>query len=1158
MLRHPFVHLHVHTQYSLLDGAIRLDDLFKKVKEFKMPAIAMTDHGNMFGAIEFYKKAKEAGVKPILGCEVWIAPGSRLDKGQGRAGQANHHLILLAADLQGYRNLCKLLTAAHFEGFYYKPRVDKEVLRRHHEGLIALSACLHGEVADLALSEDQEKVLRAVHEYQSIFGSDRFYLEIQDTGMPEQKRVNALLIDLGRTFSIPLVATNDCHYLNAEDSRAHDILLCIQTGKSVEDADRLRFSTDQLYFKPPENMMEAFAHCPEALENTWKIADLCNLELPMGETHLPVFKLPEHVSGEQILAELAWEGLEDRFKQFRESKLAFDSNQEEIYRERLKTEIDVIQRMGFSGYFLIVADFICFARENDVPVGPGRGSAAGSLVAYALKITNIDPIRYGLLFERFLNLERKSLPDIDVDFCMDRREKVISYVSEKYGGRDQVAQIITFGKLQARAVIRDVGRALNMPYVEVDRIAKLIPNELNISIDKAVQKEGRLRELLEADPKVKELLIIAQALEGLPRHASTHAAGVIISDRPLVDYLPLYKGPDNEVMTQYDMKSVEAVGLIKFDFLGLKTLTVIDHALRLIKERKGTGLDMDLIPMDDLETFQLLSRGDTTGVFQLESSGMRDLLVRMKPACFEDIIALVALYRPGPMESGMISDFLRSKRGEQAISYPLPQLEPILKETYGVIVYQEQVMQIANMLARYSLGESDILRRAMGKKKPEIMAAERERFLKGADEQGIDSQKAQQVFDLMEKFAGYGFNKSHSAAYGLIAYQTAYLKAHYPLEFMAALLTCDVNNTNNVVKFISECREKRIQVLPPDVNKSDKVFTVIDEGIRFGLAAVKNVGEGAIDVILETRESDGEFSSIFDFCERVDLRKVNKRVIESLVKAGAFDFTSAKRAQLMTAVDDAINRTQALRKERSEGQVNLFAIVDSPGSTPKVVSSLPDSEEWKERQKLAFEKEALGFYISGHPLDRHAQDLAFLATTDIPGLASMVDGQLVRVGGVSSEVKPYTTKKGDRMGFFLLEDMESSVEVVVFSDLFKTCVELLEADEPLLVSGRVSTNEKGLKLVAQAIVPLKSAREKLTVGLDIRLKGGELDANRLWALKDIMRMYQGDCETLLIVDIPEVGEVVFSLPRELWVTPDRELVQEVNRVFGYEAACARI
>ncbi len=1153
----PFIHLHLHTEYSLLDGAIRLGALFSKVKEYDMPAVAMTDHGNMFGAAEFYKQALKQGIKPILGCEIYVAPGSRLERTLGR-GLTNSHLVLLAKDLEGYRNLCELLTKAYFEGFYYKPRIDHELLKQHHEGLIGLSACLHGEVAEAALTGDGKKALKVIREYQSIFGEDNFFVEVQDADIPEQKQLNEILLELAVSDGIPLVATNDCHYLNREDSKVHDVLLCIQTGKTVQDENRLQFSTDQLFLRSPQEMTELFKRFPGAVENTLKIAERCNVELPLNTPHMPVFDLPDGVSADEVMVGRAWEGLEERLAQKKKNDPSFDAKQEEEYRERLEYELDVIKKMGFPGYFLIVADFITFARSKGIPVGPGRGSAAGSLAAYCLKITNIDPIPYKLLFERFLNLERKSMPDIDVDFCMDRREEVIQYVSEKYGGRDRVSQIITFGKLKPRAVIRDVGRAMNVPYGEVDRIAKLVPGDLKITIPKAIEQESRLRELRDNDPRVKELLTVAEALEGLPRHASTHAAGVIISDMPLTHYLPLYKGPNDEVMTQYDMTNVEAVGLIKFDFLGLKTLTVINHALRMIRERDGLDLDLEALPMDDKETYDLLSRGDTTGVFQLESSGMKDLLRRMRPACFEDVVALVALYRPGPMESGMINDFVKSKHGEQEISYPLPQLEPILKDTYGVIVYQEQVMQIANELAGYSLGDADILRRAMGKKKADLMAAEKAKFLEGSDKRGVNHKKAEEVFDLMEKFAGYGFNKSHSAAYGLIAYQTGYLKAHYPVEFMAALLTCDMNNTTNVVKFIVECREMRISVLPPDVNESHKVFTVVENGIRFGLAAVKNVGGGAIDAILDAREEGGKFRSLFDFCERVDLRRVNKRVLESLIKAGAFDFVPAHRAQLAAALDDAITHGQNFLKDRMAGQVNMFDVLASQEPESRPEPPLPKIEPWKERQKLSYEKEALGFYITGHPLDRFQTELALVASSRISDLGYVMDGETVRVGGVSGDVKSILNKKGERMGFFPLEDMEGSVEVVVFSDLYTRCADLIESDEPLLVTAKANRDEKGVKLTAQEIIPLRDAPGKYASGLDIRVRGEGLDTQRLRAFRDLITAHAGECETRLIVEIPELGETIFALPTSLWVKPGRDLVKDLNGFFGYDAVHARV
>jgi DNA polymerase-3 subunit alpha len=844
-----FVHLHLHTQYSLLDGANQIDPLMQQVKSFGQPAVAMTDHGNMFGAVEFYRKAKEAGVKPIIGCEAYMAPGSRLEKNSHLAHNDYYHLILLATNLKGYQNLIKLVSKAYLEGFYYKPRMDKEILQQHHEGLIGLSGCLSGEVAYLIGQKDLAGATKAAGEYREIFGKDNYYLELQANGLEHQRIANDGLLEIHKKLDIPLAGTNDCHYLKAEDSRPHDLMLCLQTGKTINDPNRMKFDTDQLYVKSTDQALREFKEMPTAVSNTVKIAEACTLDLAFNKTYLPQFKVPEGFTRESYVEQLALEGLAARLKE-RPSSIP-----EIAYQVRLKEEVAVICSMGFAGYFLIVWDIIKFARSRGIPVGPGRGSAAGSLVAYALRITDLDPLVYSLLFERFLNPERVSLPDIDMDFCMDRRDEVINYVIHKYG-EDHVAQIITFGTMKAKAAIRDVGRVLEMPYAEVDRIAKLVPDDLKMTLDKALEQEPRLKELVDKDVKVKELMSVAQSLEGLARHASTHAAGIVISDQPLTEHVPLYKGPKDEIVTQYSMGDVEKIGLVKFDFLGLKTLTMIHRAETLVNEvRPGQPpLLVEQLPFDDPETFALLSSGKTTGVFQLESSGMRDLLMGLKPDRFEDIIAIIALYRPGPMD--LIPDFIKRKQGKIPIAYEMPELEPILKDTYGVIVYQEQVMAIANKVAGFSLGQADILRRAMGKKKPEEMEKLRVQFLEGAKQKKISEKKADKLYELIQKFAGYGFNKSHAAAYAVVCYQTAYLKAHYPTEFMAALMTTDMGNADKIVGYFTECRGLGIPVLPPDVNQSQKNFAVVDKSIRFGLAAIKNVGEGAVEAIIEVRNED--------------------------------------------------------------------------------------------------------------------------------------------------------------------------------------------------------------------------------------------------------------------------------------------------------------
>ncbi|MBE0584741.1 MAG: DNA polymerase III subunit alpha, partial [Desulfofustis sp.] len=848
-----FVHLHVHSQHSLLDGAIRVSDLLAKCREFEMEAVALTDHGAMYGALEFYTKAKKAGIKPIVGCEFYVAPGHRSEKKSSEAGPA-FHLILLAMNYEGYRNLMKLSSIAQFEGFYYKPRIDMEVLEQYNDNLIALSACLHGEVPWLLSHNRPIEARDKAVLMQRLFG-DRYYFELQENGIPEQKIVNEGLLTLSRELGVKVVATNDCHYLNKQEAHAHEVLLCIQTGKTINDADRFKFSSDDYYFKSPDEMRRLFSYCPEAITNTVEVAERCNLEIELGQHHFPRFPVPEGETLESMFTKACWQGLQERFALMRQKK-TLSPDVEKTYSDRLRLEIDVINKMGFPGYFLIVADFINWAKDRDIPVGPGRGSGAGSLAAYCLRITDIDPIPYGLIFERFLNIERKSMPDFDVDFCQDRRGEVIEYVRSKYGGNAHVAQIITYGSMKARGVIRDVGRALDIPFGEVDKIAKLVPEQLKMTIAKAIDEEPKLSEAAARDPQIAELLSVSQTLEGLARHTSTHAAGVVVSPEPMVEYLPTCKGKEDETITQYDMKHTEMTGLIKFDFLGLKTLTVIQKALRHIKADCGTDLDISTIPMDDLKTYKLLCAGDALGVFQLESSGMRELLVKLAPEQFSDLIALIALYRPGPLDSGMVDDFVSTKHGRQEAHYPLPQLKPILEETYGVIVYQEQVMKIANVLANYSLGDADTLRRAMGKKIPEVMNQEKEKFMAGARQNTIPEDKAEHIFDLMAKFAGYGFNKSHSAAYALIAYQTAYLKAHYPAQFMAALLSCDMANTDKVVLYINECREHQIDVLPPDINESVQDFSVHQDRIRFGLAAVKNVGESALTSIIEEREKN--------------------------------------------------------------------------------------------------------------------------------------------------------------------------------------------------------------------------------------------------------------------------------------------------------------
>ncbi|MDP6388166.1 MAG: DNA polymerase III subunit alpha, partial [Candidatus Pacebacteria bacterium] len=912
------------------DGALRLEQLFERAEKYKMPAIAMTDHGNMFGAVDFYMQAMKHGIKPIIGCEMYIAPKSRFEKtSMPGIHDTSYHLILLARNSEGYKNLSKLSTMGYFEGFYYKPRIDKELLEQHSEGLIALSSCLKGELSRLLNFGKQEEAIEVASFYKEVMGEENYYIEIQDQGIEGQKEITKGLIEIGKKLSIPIVATNDCHYLEQKDARAHEILLCIQTGKTLLDQKRMKFSGDQFYFKSAEEMKILFKELPQAISNTIKIAEHCNLNMDFSKNRLPHYDVPHDSTLVSFFDKLTRHGLEKRFQK-KQLILAADAKSKEeadaavsIYKDRLDVELRTIEKMNFSSYFLIVWDFIDYSKKHNIPVGPGRGSAAGSLVAYCLGITDIDPIKYGLLFERFLNPERVSMPDIDIDFCMSKRGKVIDYVTNKYG-KDNVSQMITFGSMKAKAVVRDVGRVFDMPYGEVDKIAKLIPNRLNIKLNEAIEEEPKLKELQAKNDQVKEMLNIALTLEGLPRHASTHAAGVVISPKPLTEFLPLYKGTNDEVITQFAMGNIEKLGLLKMDFLGLKTLTVIDMTLKKIKKISGKELALSSVPLNDEKTFKQLSGAKTLGVFQLESRGMRDLLRKMKPTTFEDVVALLALYRPGPLNSGMVDDYIKRKHGTIPEKYDLPQLKSVLHETHGVILYQEQVMKLASVLAGFSLGGADILRRAMGKKKPEVMIELREKFIAGALKKKIPKEKAEKIFGLIEHFAGYGFNKSHSAAYAMIAYQTAYLKAHYPVEFLASLLTCDMDNTDKVILYINECREMGVQVLAADVNESFKDFTVIKNNIRFGLAAVKNVGQNAIESILKAREKEGRFSSVYEFCQRVDQRLVNKRVIESLIKCGAFDSTGEKRWEVMDGLPRFMELAQRIQKDRERGQIGLF------------------------------------------------------------------------------------------------------------------------------------------------------------------------------------------------------------------------------------------
>ena len=1155
-----FVHLHMHSTYSLLDGAQLIGDINKpkkeygilnKVKELGMSAAGITDHGNMYGVLDFYKKAKAGGVKPILGCEVYVAPGDRRDKSPPTGGhRRSYHFVLLAKDYEGYRNLCKLVSRGFFEGFYYNPRIDKELLRKYSKGLIGFSACLAGEVAQNCMKGRMEEAVRVAKEYQEILEGN-FYIELQQNRMKKQTEINPMLAEIGRELDIPLVATNDVHYLTREDAKAQDILMAIQTRKTINDKDRMRHEVEEFYLKSPDEMWDSFHEWPEACANTLKIAEQCNVELPLDQHFFPKIETPPEIEDNvQFMEKLSWDGLEKRLEVILQEHP--EDKHEEVrkeYNERLIYELDIIKGMGLAEYFLIVADFINWAKENGIPVGPGRGSAAGSLVAFVMRITNIDPIKHVLLFERFLNPERVSMPDVDVDFCESRREEVIDYVRRRYAVEDgeAVAQISTFGKLKAKAVIRDVGRALAMEYKEVDTIAKLIPNVLNIRLQEAIDQEPRLQKLAKEDHRVSRLLDIAKRLEGLNRHASIHAAGVVISDgRPLDEHLPLYKGAKDEVVTQFDMKGVEAIGLIKFDFLGLKNLTLIQHCIEQIKTNHGEELDIDAIDLEEPKTYELLKRGDTIGVFQLESSGMRGLMKRLKPSCFDDVIALVALYRPGPLNSGMADSFIRRKHGEEPITYDFPQLKPIMDSTYGVCIYQEQVMQTANVLANYSLGEADLLRRAMGKKIAEEMAKQRVRFLAGAKENELDLDKAGRTFDILEEFAAYGFNRSHSAAYGLIAYQTAWLKTHYPHEYMAALLTADSGNSDKLLLYMNDCEEHGIEVLPPDVNESQLTFAVVNDRIRFGLSGVKGIGDGAIEAIVAERNENGKYESLFDFCKRVDLKKVNRRVIEALIKSGAFDSTNCARSAALEGAEMAIKYGQQIKKEKASSQFSLFGTGFLEPQTP----TLPDIEEWLEKQRLAYEKEVLGLYMSGHPLNRYRADLPKLASCVIAELEERKAGEVL-IAGIITSITDKKTKRGDRMAFIVLEDLTGSVEVSIFPRAYQAAAPYLDGDQPLVIKGNMEKDDRGsTKIIAKEVRSLAEVRLERANKLHLAFTSDEISAKDISKLYQIMDEHKGHCRVNFHIEIPEHSKVLLQIDKSFTVMPDEEFVEKLERLFG--------
>ncbi len=1208
-----FAHLHLHTQYSLLDGAIRTKDLCKTVLDRGMKSVAVTDHGNMFGTIQFYEEAKKHGIKPILGCEAYISDGPA----KARSDRKNYHIVLLAKNREGFANLQWLVSKGYLEGFYYSPRIDRTILRERSKGLVGLSACMSGHVSRLILDGRMDEARERVLEYKDIFEPGSYFLELQPNRLEKQEILNPILAQLAKDCGVPIVATNDCHYVDRSEAHAHEVLMCMGQGRTLDDPKRMKHECDEFFIKRPDEMAPYFAQYPEALENACRIARMCNVELDLGRPELPAFRLPEGIDDDLpgYLRKVAHDGLSVRLAELRSRG---GRPNEDEYRARLDYELGVIVQMDFPGYFLIVWDFIRHAKQIGVPVGPGRGSGAGSLVAYALRITDLDPIRYALLFERFLNPERVSMPDFDIDFCMERRDEVIRYVMDRYG-EDHVGQIATFHSLKARGLVRDVCRVMGWSVADSNDLAKLIPEGPKVTLSATVAEpdvlkdkikkdpasaaklkevlmvaegSGRLRERLSADARAKEVLDIGCSLEGLNRHAGMHAAGVVIGSRPLWEHVPCFQA-DGKLVTQYTMTDVEKAGLVKFDFLGLKTLTVIAIASNLVSKSCAPVRDpdpawasgrfeIDAIPLDDPGVYELIARGDTTGVFQLESSGFRDLLIRLKPDCIEDIIAAVALYRPGPLEGGMVDQFIDCKHGKKQIEYPHPLLEAVLRETYGVFVYQEQVMQAAQILAGFSLGGADLMRRAMGKKKKSEMDQQRALFVDGCKSKSdISAKKAGEIFDLIDKFAGYGFNKSHSAAYGLITYQTAYLKHHYRVAFMAALMTCDKDKNENVVKFIAEARGSGIRVLPPCVNGSDRDFSIerVDGGeeqsIRFGLGAVRNVGENAVESILAARRDNGSFISLFELLRRADPRKVNKRTLEGLIRAGALDAVAGgrRRAQLFGAIDRALQLGQDAARDRESGQRGLFDLLSA--EAPVHVEEYPDLPEWTAKERLLGEREALGFYLTGHPLDRFSQDVERFATTHIGNLRREMHGSEVIIGGVICDFREVQTKSGrGPMAFFQLEDQYGRVEVVAFPKTYArvdeesglTLAALLErcGDEPILCTGKIEveivdgeeSSSMKFKMLLEGVRQIAEVRAARTRGVLLRVGAAALDDRRLLLLKQVVSDHSGPCKMELQVTSDDRWQSTIVFGDRFGVTADEALLTALERLF--EPGCARL
>jgi DNA polymerase-3 subunit alpha len=1178
-----YVHLHVHSQFSLLDGAVPIGGLASAAADLGQSAVALTDHCNLYGAVTFHKSCKAAGIHPVIGAGLWVQPEGIAYQDPRRAS-GGYHVICLVQDDQGYKNLCRLITDAIFEGMYYKPRVDLDRLQAHRDGLVFLTSGLRGPVRSSLVEGRPEEARAKIQALGDRLGSERLFLELQDTGLTDEGALNQSTRDLAQELGLRTVVTNNVHYLTAEQAPTLEVLQCIGLGRSLNQADRIRPVTDQLYLKSESEMRELFPDDGEALDRTAEIALSCDFHFTYGVYFFPASTPPD--TAEDADTDPNWAFFFEAFPPPRDFGFAeyLDDNRvpprpsgagslngyfewycrtglalrlarvkdpdREAYDARLVEEFRIIESMGFAAYFLIVAEFINWAKEQEIPVGPGRGSAAGSLAAWSMRITDIDPLRFDLLFERFLNPERISMPDVDIDFCQDRREEVIEHTRAKYG-RDRVAQIITYGKLQAKAAVRDVSRVCDINFNEADRIAKLIPEELGITLEKAEEEES-LRNLAESDPKVRRILGLARCVEGLTRQTGVHAAGVVVADRPLVEICPLYRdGPDGGPVVQFDMNAAESIGLIKFDFLGLKTLDQIRDAVAMIARNTGERIDMSAIPEDDRATFKLLQAGDGLGVFQVESSGMRELLQKLKPSNLEDLVALVALYRPGPLNSGMVDDFIDRKHGRKAVEYPLPQLEPILKNTYGVVVYQEQVMQIAQVLANYSLGEADLLRRAMGKKKVSVMEEQKSRFLQGAAENQVDLKKAEAIFDLLAQFAAYGFNKSHSAAYGYIGYQTAWLKANHRAEYMAALMSIEANNTDKVLVYIGDCRRAGLEVKPPDMNESFKGFDVRKEdrgAIRFGLGAVKNVGGGAVDAIVEARDSaGGRFKDLMDCLERLDYGRINKRVLENLIKCGAFDWTAYPRAALFDNLEGMLSVAQTNQRSKAAGQFSLFGSL--AGGSQITGFRVPDVGEWSLARKLSFERDAVGFFLSGHPISAWKREVDRYATCRVEHLIRKEVGQEVSVAGMPSAIRSVRTRRGDRMAFVTLDDDTGSVECVFFSDPWDTSRRALESNQVLLVRGKLEKSIDGCKILADSVELMSELRERGTRKIDIHLQLAEIDSHRIQQLKKLLGTVRGSCTTSLHVTIPDRSVVVLRLPASFCTAPDERLVDGLSSIF---------